>query len=149
MIRSSPMKVLGLILAVVVMCGGASCPGKVADMADRIPDLGSIATATNANRALVIAQAIRVGYRDQLARRVAEDGIITPTELQTLNDFDAKDARFTGAWAQAHTAVQVWAAMGGRMPAEFSEAYTMLERYAAEWVAEHGAIKPVVIEGRP
>lgn len=145
MIRHSFLKLITTALIVVLLTGFASCPGKAT-----IPPLASITTVENAERALVIAQTIRVEQRNHLARRVALDGQIDTAEADALAAFDRLDARFTAAWSECDRSVQLWKSIAGGqggLPTTFTEAYRMLYGIVMSWQGDALEIRPIANPG--
>lgn len=114
----------------------------------KLPALTEITKPQTADRALVIAQAIRVERRDHLARRVSADGHIDAAEMNAIKSFDSRDQGFTVAWSSAQRAIGIWKSLGGgAQPLDFSSAYALLFRIASQWQTELLEIKPVVVDG--
>ena len=147
------LALLTLCLSLLVLssrCSWAPAAGAIESVAAKLPALATIATPDNAKRALHIAQAVRVGYRDFLATKLTADDTITDTELAIIAKFNERDERFTRAWARAHTAALAWGARGSRLSdttSDWAIAYHELETVASEWQLAHGSIGPVLIQG--
>lgn len=140
MIRTSS-RILTAALIVVPLTGFASCPNKAT-----IPPLTSITTAKNAERALVIAQTIRVEQRNHLARRVALDGQIDTAEADALAAFDRTDQRFTTLWSAAERAVALWkAGPAADVPTDFASAYRLLYLIVTSWQGDTMEIRPITV----
>lgn len=102
----------------------ASCQST--PIGNTLPKLSEIVTVENAERALVIAQNVRVGYRDTLARDVKADGVVTDEERLKLRRFEFYDAKFRTSWARADAAVAAWKTIGGDRPLTFSAEWSRI-----------------------
>jgi cytochrome c peroxidase len=122
---TSAFTVLGLVV-IASACQTALQKPTMQELLAKLPALQAVASADNADRALIIAQDVRVMARDTLADRINADRSLSPEEQAQLAAFHRYDRQFTAAWLRAAGAVDVWRARGGTMPTEFSEAYALV-----------------------